>query len=247
MPKAKSVAKKEIVKKPAVKAAVKPVVKSEPKSTGLTVDVYSASGRKSGTINLPKEIFGGKINKILMSQAVRVYMANQRLGTASTKTRGEVEGSSRKIYKQKGTGRARHGSIRANIFVKGGIVFGPKPRDFGLSFPKKMKKAAVISALSSKAHDGEIVVLSGFEKIEPKTKVMASVMKTIAKDSRKSLLITGNPKDGMENLYRASRNIKDLEILSANLLNTYEILKSRQIFLTKQAIDSLTQTYAKEK
>lgn len=217
------------------------------KTSYLTVDVYTVTGRKSGTLSLPKEIFGAKVNNVLMAQAVRVYLANQRLGTASTKTRGEVEGSSRKIYRQKGTGRARHGSIRANIFVKGGIVFGPRPRDFGLSLPKKMKKAAVISALSSKSHDGEIVVLSGFEKIEPKTRAMAAVLKSVSKGPKKSLLVTASPKDGMENLIRASRNIKDLEILPANLINTYEVLKSQQILLTKQGIDALTQNFSKNK
>lgn len=215
---------------------------SAPKTGRLTIEVYSASGRKTGSMELPKEIFGGSINNALMAQAVRVYLANQRLGTASTKTRGEVQGSSRKIYRQKGTGRARHGSIRAPIFVKGGLVFGPKPRDFSLKFPKKMRKAAVVSALSSKFKDGEMKVFSGLDKIEPKTKTMAKLLQAvISKNSGKLLLITSvNAKDGLRNLYFAARNIKDLEILPVNMLNTYEILNNKEILFMKEAVDKVS-------
>src|SRR6185295_12495815 len=116
------------------------------------------------------------------------YLANQRIGGGHTKTRGEVEGSSRKIYRQKGTGRARHGSIRANIFVKGGIVFGPRKRDFGLDFPKRMKRASLISALSSKYKEGNIKVLSGMDKIEPKTKNVALILKKAGDGANKRVL-----------------------------------------------------------
>ena len=171
-------------KKPAVKA-VKTVVKKEIKPVAktvkspvskLTVSVYGMDGKSSGTVTLPKEIFGEVVNKKLLAQAVRVYMANKRQGNASTKTRGEVEGSTRKIYRQKGTGNARHGSIRAPIFVKGGIVHGPKPRDFGLDLSKKMRRKALFSALSAKLQDGDVKVVSGFEKMTPKTKQFVSVL-----------------------------------------------------------------------
>ena len=125
-------------KKKEVKAEVSIVEKVSEKAT-VSVNVVGIDGKISGKIALPGEIFGEKVNKALLAQAVRVYLANQRQGNASTKTRGEVEGSTRKIYRQKGTGRARHGSVRAPIFVKGGIVFGPKPRDFSLDMPKKKK------------------------------------------------------------------------------------------------------------
>ena len=225
----------------------KSVVKPASKGSSLTVSVYGIDGKASGKLELPKEIFGAKVSRALMAQAVRIYLANQRRGTASTKTRGEVEGSSRKIYRQKGTGRARHGSLRAPIFVKGGIVFGPKPRDFGLEFPKKMKRAAVISALSSKASAGQLSVIAGLEKIEPKTSNMASLVDKLSEGKNtKTLLVTsGSPTEGLENVFRAGRNIKDLEILSANLVNTYELLNSKQIIFMKQAIEVLSKNLGK--
>src|SRR6266404_5428662 len=122
----------------------------------VSVAVVGIDGKVSGKVSLPGEMFGEKVNKALLAQAVRVYLANQRQGNASTKTRGEVDGSTAKIYRQKGTGRARHGSKRAPIFVKGGIVFGPKPRDFSLSLPQKMKRKALFSALSAKVKDKEV-------------------------------------------------------------------------------------------
>lgn len=209
-----------------------------PRTGRLTIEVHSVTGRKAGTMELPKEIFGGNINNALMAQAVRVYLANQRLGTASTKTRGEVKGSSRKIYRQKGTGRARHGSIRAPIFVKGGVVFGPRPRDFSLGLPKKMKRAAVISALSAKFKNGEIKVYSGLDKIEPKTKIMAKLIRTTTGTDGRLLLVTSaNSKDGLRNLYLAARNVRDLDILPVNMLNTYVILNNKQILFMKEAIN----------
>lgn len=217
-----------------------PKAKKTAKTGKLTVEVYSATGRKAGTVELPREIFGSEINKALMAQAVRIYLANQRIGTASTKTRGEVKGSSRKIYRQKGTGRARHGSIRAPIFVGGGIVFGPKRRDFGLKFPKKMGKAALVSALSSKFKDGEIKVYSGLDKIDPKTKIMASLLKTSGVMSGKNLLIVSSSQKELESLYRSARNIKDLRILPVNLINCYEVLNNKQILLMKEAINSIS-------
>jgi len=162
------VAKKAVEKKEKVEAAVSPKGTSfkeaaaAPKAAGLKVEVIDTVGKVVETMELPKELFGAKINSVLMAQAVRVYLANQRLGTASTKTRGEVDGSTRKIYRQKGTGRARHGGIRAPIFVKGGIAHGPKPRDYSLLLSKNMRIAALRSALSAKVKAGEVAVIAGF-------------------------------------------------------------------------------------
>ena len=124
--------------------------------TGLNIDVFDIKGKNVGSISLPESIFKAKVNPQVVAQAVRVYLANQRQGTSSTKTRGEVQGSTRKIYRQKGTGRARHGSIRAPIFVHGGVAFGPKPRDFSLKIPSKIKQQALFSAFSSKFSADEI-------------------------------------------------------------------------------------------
>lgn len=211
----------------------------------LSTSVYNLKGKVIGKVALPKEIFGADINDKLISQAVRVYLANQRQGTAKTKTRGEVKGSTRKIYRQKGTGRARHGSIRAPIFVHGGRAFGPKPRDFSLNFPQKMKRASLFSALSSKLRDNEIKVLTGLEKIEPKTKKAYEVVKNLSGEDRKILLVTPAVKN-IENIYRSFRNIKNLEIMNANFLNTYKVIDNKLIFLMRDAISSIKDNFLKK-
>ncbi|MEK9178525.1 MAG: 50S ribosomal protein L4 [Patescibacteria group bacterium] len=221
----------------------KPVARSQSR-TGLSVTVYNAKGLKAGTMTLPKEIFGAEVNERLLAQAVRVYLSNKRQGTVSTKTRGEVKGSSRKIYRQKGTGRARHGSIRAPIFVKGGLVFGPKPRDFSLTLPKKMRKAALISALSGKLKDGDIKVIQGLEKLPPKTKNMAQGLSKIGDYGKRTLLVTAGK---AENVVRAGRNIEDLEIISANMLNAYRILNNKSVIFMKDSIESLKNNFLKGK
>lgn len=208
------------------------------KSNKLMADVFDRTGKIVEKISLPEEIFGVKINKALIAQAVRVYRANQRQGTASTKTRGEVQGSTRKIYRQKGTGRARHGSIRAPIFVHGGIVGGPKPRDYSLHLPQKMKKAALFSTLTAKFGKGEIKILQGFEKIEPKTKMFLSAMDKLGINgkTKKILIITAAE---IENLKRAARNVEGVSITAAIRLNTYDILNHRHLLFMKDAIEEL--------
>ncbi len=209
-----------------------------------TADVLDLTGKVIDKISLPEEIFGVKINKALIAQAVRVYLANQRQGTASTKTRGEVQGSTRKIYRQKGTGRARHGSIRAPIFVHGGVVFGPKPHDYSLKFPQKMKRKALFSALSAKFNDGEIKILQDLEKIEPKTKKFTEVIKNLGLEHKKKkiLLITDAE---VENLKRAARNIEGVTVAAAQRLNTYDILNNRELIFMRGAIEKLSQHFLK--
>ncbi|MBI2032074.1 MAG: 50S ribosomal protein L4 [Candidatus Levybacteria bacterium] len=235
--------KSKIETKKSVRSLKSATTAKATRPTGLSVGVYDSKGKLSGKISLPKEIFGAKINEKLMAQAVRVYLANQRQGTVSTKTRGEVRGSSRKIYKQKGTGRARHGSIRAPIFVHGGLVFGPKPNDFSLKLPKKMKKAALFSALSAKTADGEVKVLSGIEKLKPKTKNMALIINSIFKDDkkRKALLVLAEEKT--ENLWKIARNIEGISVLPASSLNTYEVLVNKDILLMKEAIEDIEKRF----
>jgi len=210
-----------------------PRVKKEivKKSTGLSIPVYSLTGRAAGTMTLPKEIFGQEVNKNLLAQAVRVYATNLTGHFGSTKTRGEVRGSTAKIYRQKGTGRARHGSIRAPIFVGGGIVFGPKPRETRLDLPKKMKKAALISALSAKMADKKIFGLSGLEKASGKTKEIAKLIEKLT--TKSALIIT---KEKMDNIVRGVRNIKGVDVLPVNLINAYEILKHQMLLINKEAI-----------
>lgn len=233
--------KKKATKKTVQKSTAKPA-EAKTSAKGLKADIFDIKGKMVGSISLPSEVFGVKINNQLLAQAVRVYLANQRKGTASTKTRGEVQGSTRKIYKQKGTGRARHGSIRAPIFVKGGIVFGPKPRDYSLKFSKKMKKAALFSALSSKLKNKEIKVLTGLEDLKPKTKEVAQVLKNLDLSGKKILVVL--PQD-FENFKRAARNIKDLTLGYVLGLNTFEVLNNRVLIFTKESIEFIKKNFIK--
>jgi large subunit ribosomal protein L4 len=259
--KIKSATVKPVIKKASVKAVapakVQSVKKAEVKTVTATVkkegtlkaDVLDLKGKVIESIDLPKEIFGAKVNKVLLAQAVRVFLANQRKGTHSTKTRGEVEGSSAKIYRQKGTGRARHGSKRAPIFVKGGVVFGPKPRDYSLKLPKKMRRLALFSSLTSKNTEGKIIILSGLEKIEAKTNKMVDVIKNlkIEEKNRKILLVTPDTINAFENVFKAGRNIKGVNIISAKMLNTYEVLNAKTLLFMKSSIEVLESTFLKEK
>lgn len=235
--------KKEVSKKSTAKrlpsTAKKAVVSSRKSVSLLSVPVYSLAGTVSGTMTLPKEIFGQKVNKQLLSQAIRVYATNQKVLPGSTKTRGEVEGSTAKIYRQKGTGRARHGSIRAPIFVGGGITFGPRPRQVRLDMPKKMKKAALLSALSAKAVEKNVVGLTGIEKASGKTKELFKLLNKIAGESKelKSTLIVIEGK--ADNIVRAVRNIAGISILPANLINAYEVLKHELLLVTKEAAEKI--------
>ena len=180
---------------------------------------------------LPAELFGAKVNEALLAQSIRVYLANQREGGAKAKTRGEVEGSTRKIYRQKGTGKARHGSIRAPIFVGGGVVFGPVARDFHLSMSKSMKRFALISALSAKAKD--TIVVDTLDAIALKTKLVVAALET-AGATEKVLLVVGND---AHTLKKAARNISYVDILGAKDLYPYALLTHKKIVFTKKALE----------
>ena len=254
-PAEKAIEKKVIAKEPVKKVAAEKVeaevVVSAPKKTTakqyatVSIDVVGIDGKAAGKISLPGEIFGETVNKALLAQAIRVYLANQRQGNASTKTRGEVEGSTRKIYRQKGTGRARHGGIRAPIFVKGGIVFGPKPRDFSLSLPQKMKRKALFSALSAKVQDKEVMVIDGLGKIEAKTKAFAKMLKSLELADKKQKLLFVTTGD-VAVVQRAGRNIQGISFLPSKLINTYEVLTATKIIMMKDAIDEMKGHFLKK-
>jgi large subunit ribosomal protein L4 len=254
MPVAKKLIAKKIVKKGTVKKITvkKPVVKKAEvkkeivKETGLKQSVFDTKGKVVESISLPKEIFGAKINNQLMAQAVRVFLSNQRRGTVKTKSRGEVNKTTKKVYRQKGTGRARHGAMSAPIYVGGGVAFGPRQRDYSLTFPQKMKKASLFSALSAKLKDGEIKVLTGLEKIEPKTKLMVNVIKNLnLEEKNKKLLLITSAETG--NILKAGRNIKGLSILDAKQINTYAVLDNRGIILMRGALEDIKNNFLKQK
>lgn len=210
----------------------------------VKVAVVDVTGVAKGNMTLSPEIFGQTPNKNLVAQAVRVYLANQRQGTSSTKTRSDVTGSTRKIYRQKGTGRARHGAAKGPIFVGGGIVFGPHPQDYSLKFPKKMKKAALIYALSQKAQDGAIRVIDG--DFSGKTKEIAKLMKIMDLNKKgivnKALFVT----DKNENSARAAHNLAGLKIESAATLSTYGVVICRYLIFMKSAVADVTERLTKK-
>jgi len=200
------------------------------------VDVYTLSGTKSGQIELPKEIFAAKINESLMAQAVRVYLGNQRKALAKTKRRGEIALTTAKWFRQKGTGRARHGARSAPIFVGGGVAHGPSgEQNYHLKMPKKMKKQALFSALSSKFKNNEVMVIKDLAKIEPKTKKMKTVLEKLVKDDKATLVLS----EKLENVFRAARNLKGLKLRQTNQLNVYEILNGGHLLFMKEAIEKL--------
>jgi large subunit ribosomal protein L4 len=234
--KAKSIKKTVTAEKPET-------VKAEIRTGGsLQAPLVDQTGKSVGKISIPKEIFGAKVDAKLIAQAVRVYLANQREGSASTKTRGEVEGSTRKIYRQKGTGRARHGGIRAPIFVGGGIAFGPRPHNFSMDMPKKMRRLALFGAFTSQYTAGNVIFVSGLNSLEPKTKKMSSALTAIGIEYP-ALILSG--KDDSV-IHRAARNIKSVMIEPAANANPYLVLTPKKIVITTAAIEILKNTFMKK-
>ena len=204
-----------------------------------TVGLFNQEGKQVGDIQLNDNVFGVEVNTDAMHQVVVALLANKRQGTQSAKTRAEVRGGGIKPWRQKGTGRARQGSIRAPQWIKGGIVFAPKPRDYRVSVPKSMRKVAMKSALTSKVQDGEMVVLEtlGFEA--PKTKNMVEVLKAF--EAKKTLIVTG---ESNEVLYKSARNIADVQIMPVNNINVYDLLKFEKLIITKDAVSKIEEVYA---
>lgn len=242
MPKAvpKNAAPKVALKVSTPKAAPKTAA-SKPVSGKLSAPTYSLIGAKGVEVSLPKEIFGAKVNEKLLAQALRVYTNNLKGHFSNTKTRGEVQGSTAKMGPQKGSGRARHGGKRAPIYRGGGIALGPKSRNILLDLPKKMKKAALISALSQKMQEEEVEVISNLDKASGKTKEMATLVKKLGK--RSILFVTDEKRD---NLNRAVSNIEKAHSVSAEQLNVYEVIKFQSLALSKEAVEVLEKRLVKE-
>lgn len=197
------------------------------------VAVYNMKGEQVGDIELKDEIFGVEPNEALVHQAVVRYLANQRQGTVATKTRGEVSGGGRKPWRQKGTGRARHGSIRSPIWVGGGTVFGPKPRDYRQALPKKARRAALRSALSSKVAAGDFLVLDELKLEQPKTREVANVLSNLKADEASALFVTAELD---RNVYLSARNIPKVSATRAGDLNVYDVLLHGKVIATRDAV-----------
>ncbi len=203
----------------------------------LQAKVIDATGASTGTRDLHEEIFGGPVNVPLMHQVVTAQLAEARSGTASTKTRSEVRGGGKKPWRQKGTGRARHGSTRSPIWSGGGVVFGPKPRSYSVKVNKKMRAAALRSALTDKANAGQVWILDGFT--DPKTKVAAAALKAAGIGGR--VLVVLDPEDEASTpVDRAFRNLGNAAFSLVGSIGTYDVLVAESIIFTPSSFDRFT-------
>ena len=203
------------------------------------IDIVNLSGAVVGSMDLADEIFGIEPNKSAMRMVVLNMLANRRQGTHSTKTRSEVRGGGKRPYRQKGTGRARHGSVRSAQYVGGGIIFGPKPRDYSYTVPKKIRRLAMKSAFSSKMADTKIVVVDALNFDTMKTKNMVDFMKAI-KVEDSALVVLGGKN---ENVEMSARNIPTVKTAFVNTINVFDILKYDSFIMTKEAAEKIMEVY----
>ncbi len=204
-----------------------------------TLKVYNTEKKEVGEIQLNDSIFGVEVSVEAMHQVVLAQLANKRQGTQSAKTRAEVRGGGIKPWRQKGTGRARQGSIRAPQWIHGGIVFAPKPRDYRVSVPKSMRRVAMKSALTSKVQENEMIVLESLSFETPKTKEMVKILNTF--ETKKTLIVVA---ESNENVYKSTRNIQGVAVIPVNNINVYDILKHENLMITKEAVSIIEEVYA---
>jgi len=216
-----------------------------------TVDVLDLRNQVVGSVELADAVFGAKVNTNLIYEAVRWYRAGQRSGTAKTKRRWEVAGSGKKLWKQKGTGRARMGSIRSPLWRHGGTTHGPEPRSYSFHLPRKMQLGALRSALSAKLRDGELRVIRAFDLPDHKTKTMAAALRTL-EATRKVLLVDvigapsaeGTPGELERNTVLSSRNIEGVKLVPTREVNVYDLLNHKHVVLTEAAARKLSEALA---
>ncbi len=206
----------------------------------LRVAAYGTDGGRTGEVQLPASIFGEEPNPAVMHQAYVRQLNNARQGTAKTKRRGEVSGGGAKPYRQKGTGRARHGSIREPSMVGGGTVFGPRPRSYAQDMPRKMRRLALRSALSVKAGEGKVTVLEGFQLEEPKTKAAAGLLRAMGVEDS-ALVVLPAPN---EVVYRSFNNLPQAKVVLARNLNLYDIFTHEHLVITRDSLELLEETFA---
>ena len=204
------------------------------------VTMLNMAGEAVGDIELNDSVFGIEVNEFAVHEVIKNYLANQRQGTQSAKTRGEVRGGGRKPFRQKGTGRGRQGSLTSPSHIGGGVVFAPKPRDYSYSVPKKVKRLAIKSVLTSKVQENEIIVLDSLSFEAPKTKDMVNVLKNI-KAAKKAIIVM-DEKD--ENVIKSAANIPGVKTTLVSTMNTYEVLNAISFIVTKEAVKKIEEVYA---
>ncbi len=202
--------------------------------------VYNTNGEQVGEVELNEELFNAPVNEAVLHEVIKNYLANQRQGTHATKTRAMVRGGGRKPWRQKGTGRARQGSIRSPQWIKGGIVFGPHPRSYRYNLPKSLKRVAMKSALSSKYKENKIIVLEDLNLDKPKAKEIIKLLNNLKVDSKTLIVLSHN----MENVYKSSRNIPGIETTYIGLMNVHDIMTHDTFIITKDAVDKMEEVYA---
>lgn len=204
------------------------------------VAIYNVSGQQVSEIELSENVFGVEVNEHAMYEVVKNQLANKRQGTQSAKTRAEVRGGGRKPWKQKGTGRARVGSIRSPLWVGGGIIFAPKPRDYSYTIPKKVRRLALKSAFTSKVNNNELIVLDELKLDAPKTKEMVNILKNLNVD-KKALIVMD---EKSETVIKSASNIQGVQTALVNTINVYDILKYDKLIITKEAVQKVEEVYA---
>ena len=206
----------------------------------MIAKVYNMAGEVTGEIELSDALFGIEPNSTVLHESVKNHLANMRQGTQSTLTRGEVSGGGKKPWRQKGTGHARHGSTRAPQWTHGGNAFAPKPRDYGYTLNKKVRRLALLSALSAKAQDGEVVVVDGLDMREIKTKTFKEFL-TKVESTKKALVITPELR---ENVVKSARNIPGVKTTIAGILSPYDVLNCDKLIVDKEALTRMEEVYA---
>jgi len=194
----------------------------------MKAKVYQQDGKVKGEVELPDAVFGAEVNEHLLHEVITLYRANLRQGTAKTKGRSEVSGGGKKPWRQKGTGRARAGSNTSPVWVRGGKAFGPDPRDYYTTIPRKMRKLALTSALSSRAKDEKVIVLDGITCESPKTKIIANLLKALSLNKKRNLLVV---ESAGSNVYLSGRNVRDLDIKPVSEINALDIISNENIIL----------------
>jgi large subunit ribosomal protein L4 len=207
------------------------------------VDVYDLTSTKVGEMELSEEVFGAEVNEALLYEAVRQHQASLRSGTVKTKTRHDVAGSGKKLWKQKGTGRARMGSIRSPLWRHGGTTHGPQPRDYSYNLPKKMMLGALRSALTAKLRDGELAVISSFTFADHKSKTVRSTLTRL--EATRKVLIVDN--DDNRNLELGARNLDGVKLMHSREMSVYDLLGARKVLLSKAAAERLSDTLGAKK